>query len=103
MGREAILSAILQPSAEIAPHHNTAVVISKEGDVYMGVLRNENEACVTVVEPGGRTVVIPRTNIDRLQAQPWSLMPDGLEQNLNVQGVADIIEFIVLAPWVRPP
>ena len=103
MGREAILSAILQPSAEIAPHHNTAVVISKEGDVYMGVLRNENEACVTVVEPGGRAVVIPRTNIDRLQPQPWSLMPDGLEQNLNVQGVADIIEFIVLAPWVRPP
>src|SRR4029079_3520603 len=70
-GREAILNAILQPSTEIAPRHSTVVVISKEGDVFMGVLRHENDACVTVVESGGRAVVIPRTNIDRLQPQPW--------------------------------
>jgi putative heme-binding domain-containing protein len=100
-GRQAILDAILQPSAGIAPHHNTAVIISKEGDVFMGVLRNEDDVSVTLVEPGGRAMVLPRPNIDRLQPEPWSLMPDGLEQGLNVQGVADIIEYVMTAPYVR--
>jgi hypothetical protein len=43
----------------------------------------------------GTQVVLPRANIQYLQAQPWSLMPEGLEAGLTTQGMADLLEYIV--------
>jgi hypothetical protein len=40
---------------------------------------------------------LPRTNIQYLQAQPWSLMPEGLEEGLTPQGMADLLEYILTA------
>jgi hypothetical protein len=45
----------------------------------------------------GRPVVLPRTNIQYFQAQPWSLMPEGLEEGLTPQGMADLLEYIFTA------
>ena len=45
----------------------------------------------------GRPVVLPRTNIQYLQAQPWSLMPEGLENGLTPQDMADLLEYVVAA------
>ena len=35
-----------------------------------------------------------RSNIEMLKASRKSLMPDGLEQNLELQDVADLIQYV---------
>jgi hypothetical protein len=39
--------------------------------------------------------VLPRHNIQFLQAQSWSLMPEGLEAGLTAQNLADLLEYVV--------
>jgi hypothetical protein len=41
--------------------------------------------------------VWPRDNIQYLQAQTWSLMPEGLEEGLTPQGMADLLEYVFAA------
>jgi hypothetical protein len=40
-------------------------------------------------------VVLPRQNIQYLQTQQWSLMPEGLEEGLTPQGMADLLEYVL--------
>ncbi|HVV00155.1 MAG TPA: hypothetical protein VHH88_02260, partial [Verrucomicrobiae bacterium] len=84
---------------ELAPGFETWVVDSKESDIYMGVLQTQNPDSITLRQENGRSVVIPRNNIDVLQQQAWSLMPDGLEEGMSTQRMADLIEFIMSGPW----
>jgi putative heme-binding domain-containing protein len=61
----------------------------------MGILRDQNPATITLQLLNGAQVVLPRANISYLQAQPWSLMPDGLEAGLTQQNMADLLEYLV--------
>jgi len=44
---------------------------------------------------GGAETVIARANIASLQGQGRSLMPEGLEEGLQLQDMADLMEFIL--------
>jgi putative heme-binding domain-containing protein len=46
---------------------------------------------------GGSETVIPRAGIASMESQGRSLMPEGLEEGLSAQDMADLLEFI-LAP-----
>jgi putative membrane-bound dehydrogenase-like protein len=93
-GKERTLRAILEPNAEVRRDYLTYAVETAEGDNFIDLLRRDNEAAVTLQQLNGRPVVLPRTNIQYLQAQPWSLMPEGLEEGLTPQGMADLLEYI---------
>ena len=45
----------------------------------------------------GKEDVIPRAGIAKLHSQGLSLMPEGREQNLTTQDLADLLEFIATA------
>jgi len=52
-------------------------------------------ACsVTVRQPLGVEVVVARARIARMQASRLSLMPEGLEEGLSNQDLADLVDFI---------
>jgi putative heme-binding domain-containing protein len=93
-GKAVLLNAIIQPSARIRRGFSTYVLDTKESDIYYGIVRDENLLTVSIRQSNGETAVIPRNNIDVLQQQPWSLMPDGLEQGLSVQSMADLLEYL---------
>jgi len=57
---------------------------------------DENEATITLRQPGDVEVVWPRRNIQSIQPQIWSLMPDGMEQSLTLQAMADLLEYIMM-------
>jgi putative membrane-bound dehydrogenase-like protein len=92
--REKILSAILEPNFEVQSEHAVAVANTVVGDTYVGLLSNSNEATITLRLVTGETVILPRINIASLDLQPWSLMPEGLEQGLTNQNLADLLEYV---------
>ena len=68
------------------------------GEPLIGLLRDENPTTITIQRVDRGPVVLPRTNLQYLQAQPWSLMPEGLEEGLTAQDMADLLEYIITTP-----
>jgi putative membrane-bound dehydrogenase-like protein len=97
-GKERLLSDILEPSASIEPGYETCVIQSFQGDNLIGTKVDENPNSVTLRQPRGDTIVLPRLNILTLRTQTWSLMPAGLEQGLSSQDLANLLEYLITAP-----
>ena len=93
-GKEKLLVNILDPNREVAPNYFAYTVDTKEEDSHTGILVNENVSSVTVRQSLGNDVVIPRSRIRKMQASKLSLMPEGLEEGLTNQDVADLLDFI---------
>jgi putative heme-binding domain-containing protein len=55
---------------------------------------NQSAAVVTLQQAFGKEDVIPRANIAKMHSQGLSIMPEGLEQNLTPQAMADLLEYI---------
>ena len=93
-GKEKLLVNILDPNREVPPNYFGYVVDTQEGDSYAGLIVNETASSVTVRQPLGIEVVVPRSRIAKMQAQRTSLMPEGLEEGLTHQDLADLVDFI---------
>jgi putative membrane-bound dehydrogenase-like protein len=101
LGKDYILNGILQPNAQLAPEYATYVLDTKESDIFVGVLHDENQLTVTLRKSDGTAVVLPRSNLEVIQRQSWSLMPDGLEHGMTTQSMADLLEYIMNGPWTQ--
>jgi len=92
--KDRILSAILEPNAQIAPRYETQLMSTRTGEIRTGILRNDNTSSLTLLQPGGNSEVWPRLAIASMNQQSWSLMPEGLEQGLTVQDMASLLAFL---------
>jgi putative membrane-bound dehydrogenase-like protein len=93
-GREKVLSSIVEPNAEVRPQMATHIIQTRAGEVWTGLLADDNPSAVTLLQPGQDSVVLPHDNISFLEVQSWSLMPAGLENGLSQQDMADLLEYL---------
>ena len=89
-----LLIAILDPNREAQPNFNVYTVITKQGRVLTGIIASETATSLTLKRAEGKQDVVLRSNIDELISNGVSLMPEGLEKELNAQDIADVISFI---------
>jgi putative membrane-bound dehydrogenase-like protein len=89
-----ILVDILDPNRKIDNNYFSYTAITKEGKVYTGILATETTSSVTLRQPESKTVRLLRDEIEQLHSNGVSLMPVGLEKNINPQQMADLISFI---------
>ena len=66
--------------------------------MVVGVISDRNALTLTVRQPGGLATVWARECVQSIDTQPWSLMPEGLEQGLATQDLADLLEYLTSAP-----
>jgi putative membrane-bound dehydrogenase-like protein len=93
--KEELLTSILNPSYAIEPRYVHYVVTSKDGEIHDGVIANETPGALTLrggTEIGDETIL--RANIADIRASSVSLMPDGLEQSMSRQDIADVIAYL---------
>jgi len=93
-GKEKLLSSILDPNREVAPQYFVQNIETKSGESTGGIFKNETASTVTLRLPGGGEKIVPRADIARMKTQPQSMMPEGLENGLSHQDVADLIAFL---------
>jgi putative heme-binding domain-containing protein len=93
-GRESLLNSILDPNREVAPQYLAYVIDTRSGDTLAGVVVSDTAASVTLRQAYGVETIIPRQQIRRMRATSQSVMPEGLEENLKVQDLSDLLEFI---------
>ncbi|HUR59888.1 MAG TPA: PVC-type heme-binding CxxCH protein [Opitutaceae bacterium] len=93
-GRDALLTAILEPHKEVASQYIAYEVTTKDGNAYSGIIARDDATSLTLKIMGGAEVPLPRSNIKGSTSSGKSLMPEGLEAGLSVQDMADLLTFI---------
>ncbi|MEW4488024.1 PVC-type heme-binding CxxCH protein [Thalassoglobus sp. JC818] len=88
------LMNILDPNRAIDANYFSYTVVDTSGRIHTGVLASETSAAMTLKQPEGKTVSIPRDEIEQVKNNGVSLMPVGLERTINPQQMADLISFL---------
>jgi putative membrane-bound dehydrogenase-like protein len=93
-GRDGLLTAILEPHKEVAAQFIAYNVTTKDGQTLSGIIAQDEANSLTLKMMGGAQNTIQRANIQGTQSSGQSLMPEGLEQGMTVQDMADLLSFI---------
>jgi putative heme-binding domain-containing protein len=89
-----LLEAIAYPSASFARGYEPVVVRTRSGQIYTGVLRNNDLPDEIVLATERDETRIPRRDIVDMQPGTVSLMPPGLIDQLSRQELADLLAFL---------
>ncbi len=88
---EQLLLDILDPNKAIDANYFAYAVVTKEGKTESGVISSETATSITLKQPEGKVLTLLRTDIDELRNTGLSLMPIGVEKNIDQQAMADLI------------
>jgi len=92
--KEELLTSILNPSYAIEPHYVHYVVTTKDGEIHDGVIAGETPGALTLRGGTEGDETILRQNIANVRASTVSLMPEGLEESMSRQEIADVIAYL---------
>jgi putative membrane-bound dehydrogenase-like protein len=90
----ALLTDIILPNQAIDNNYINYLVSTKDGRVLTGILAAETATSVTLKRAEGQTDVVLRKDIEDITSTGVSLMPDGLEKNISVPEMADLLRFL---------
>jgi len=90
----AMLVAILDPNAAVESKYTYYIVDTKDGRNLTGIISDETTASIRILQANGITDVVRRLDIKSMSSSKLSMMPEGLEQGLTPQDLADLIKFI---------
>jgi putative membrane-bound dehydrogenase-like protein len=96
-GREkrALLTDILDPNRAVAPQFQVYLVkIPNARDPVSGIISAETPTSVTLKRANAEETLVLRRDILEIKAWPASLMPEGVENSVNAQGFADLLEYL---------
>ena len=89
-----LLEAIVYPSVSIARYHETVNVLTKHGDAVSGLLVRETVDEMFLSSAEGVVQSIPYREIRQARYSDASLMPEGLDQLLNPEEIADLVAYL---------
>ena len=93
-GKDELLTHLVDPNRTIDARYRLYQVDVADGASVTGIIQNESQNSVTVRPPFGASQTVPRPRIARLLPLDRSMMPDGLEEGLSLQDMADLLEFL---------
>jgi len=90
----ALLTDILHPNQSIADGYELWIVELADGTTTAGVISAETPTSVTIRQQGGGDATIARSRVTAMRISNLSAMPEGLEAQMDVEQMADLIAFI---------
>jgi putative membrane-bound dehydrogenase-like protein len=90
----ALLESLFDPNRGVDERYQTWVAITESGLTHSGILVEETANSVLLREQEGKQHNILRVNLEQLLNTRRSLMPEGLEKDLSIQDVADLLEYL---------
>jgi putative heme-binding domain-containing protein len=89
-----LLNDILNPNAAVDGNYVEYVVTLKNGKQLSGVIAGETAAGLTLRRAQNQTDTVLRSDIDEVQSTGRSLMPEGLEKQISIPEMVDLIAFL---------
>ena len=88
-----VLSNVIDPNAEIPNDYRTAIIRMKDNRVLIGVVRSREPKRITVVTPS-EVIFLPKRDVAKIDAQNYSIMPEGLIRLFKDQELRDLISYL---------
>ena len=92
--RGQLIRAILQPSAEISPEWQGWHINLKNGESYVGRQIDVGEKEIDLLTQDKGFVTFQKKDVENYGMSQTSLMPEGLQHQLTVQDMRDLLAFL---------
>jgi putative membrane-bound dehydrogenase-like protein len=93
---EALLEAIMFPSARLEQSYHSTKVLTTEGQVYNGLIRKQIDANSFELQlTADKSIIIKKDEIEEMSSSLVSVMPAGLAELLTDQELSDLLAFLV--------
>ena len=99
-----VLENVVEPSAVVTGDFRMTVVATTDGRTLTGLLRDPTPKTITLRNQDG-SVVLPRTEVERVETSPLSFMPEGQLEALPPDEVRDLVAYLMgpsQAPLPQP-
>jgi putative heme-binding domain-containing protein len=93
-GSESIILNVLDPNREVLPQYLAYYAATTNGRTLTGLLTAETATSITLRRPDATTETLLRVQIEDLRSTGISFMPEGLEQQVDVQAMADLLAYL---------
>jgi putative membrane-bound dehydrogenase-like protein len=100
---EYLLVAILDPNRAVEARYLSYQAELADGRVLQGAITSETSTTLTLVGADGKAQVVLRSNVERLAGTGKSLMPEGLEKDVPVAAMADLLAYLRAQAPAAPP
>jgi putative heme-binding domain-containing protein len=94
LAKEAIVEAILEPSAGISVGYETYSLDLKSGDEAYGLIVSDSADEVAIKDSKGIVTHYKKSDVINKRKLKTSIMPSGLQQGMSAQEFADLIAFL---------
>jgi putative heme-binding domain-containing protein len=94
-GSETILVNVLDPNREVNPQYLNYIALTLDGRSISGMIAAENASSLTLQRAQNEFDTVLRVDLDRLQSTGLSIMPEGMEETIDPQSMADIIAYLM--------
>ena len=91
---EALLTDILDPNRAFEERWVSWTVSTTDGRTLTGLVQSDAESGIKLKLSGGLVEAIPRSEIKKISATGFSLMPAGLEAAISPSDMAHLIAFL---------
>jgi putative heme-binding domain-containing protein len=89
-----LLESILDPGRQLDPRYTAYLAVTGDGRLFSGLLAGETDHSVTLRMAESREHTLLRSDLESLRDTGKSLMPEGFENDLSRQDLADLIRFL---------
>lgn len=92
--QQALLVAILDPNRAIENKYVSYLAVTVNGLTYNGLLAAESGESITLIQNDGKPITLLRNDLEELLSTGKSLMPEGLEKDISLQDMSDVIAYL---------
>src|SRR5262249_46955135 len=93
--KDTLLIDILDPSREVDPRYLNYTVLTKNGRTLTGLVASETASSLVLRRAEKAEDTLLRSEIDEIKSSGKSLMPEGLEKQMDDQQLADVIAYLL--------
>lgn len=93
-GAEKILINVLDPNREVNPQYMNYTIDTYDLETHSGVIASESATSITLKRANGESDTILRVNIENIRSDNLSIMPEGWEEAIDKQQMADLIAYL---------
>ncbi|MGB7324052.1 MAG: PVC-type heme-binding CxxCH protein [Rubripirellula sp.] len=97
-GSKTVLTSVLDPNREVNPQYINHVIVTVDGRVMTGTIADEGATSVTLRRAENVTESVLRIEIDQMKSTGLSIMPEGFENSIDRQAMADLIGYLMQTP-----
>jgi putative heme-binding domain-containing protein len=91
---EQLIVSVFDPSLVVGQAYEGTTVLTEDGQVLQGLIREKNDQQITLRMQGGKNETVLANQISRIEQAAKSLMPEGIEEQLKPQEIADLFAFL---------